>query len=80
MDPWTEKYNDILQRLWRNTVPVVTNSGIGPWDIALTKTGYLLYANITNKTVNIVKKEESTPNYQMTGMCSLSICICSTSI
>lgn len=58
MDQWTVKYNAILQHLWRNSVPVVNKSGIGPRDIALTKTGYLLYTNITDKTVNIVKNKK----------------------
>lgn len=58
---WIHGQNNImtLYNIYGETLnSIVTKSGFGPWDIALTKTGNLLYTDINDKTVNLVKNKE----------------------
>lgn len=54
--------NDSIMRLYNRYGKVVkscqTKSGNKPWDIAVTRTGDLLYSDDRNRTVNVVKNSQ----------------------
>ncbi|XP_062569905.1 E3 ubiquitin-protein ligase TRIM45-like [Saccostrea cucullata] len=56
---------------------ITTTSGETPWNIAVTKSGYLFYTDYSEKTVNIVKNEKIEEvirlrNWRPKGVCSAS--------
>ncbi|XP_062616402.1 E3 ubiquitin-protein ligase TRIM71-like [Saccostrea cucullata] len=56
---------------------ITTKSGNVPWDIAVTKSGDLVYTDINDRTVNIVKNEKieeviRLQNWKHLGVCSTS--------
>lgn len=54
--------NDSIMQLYNIHGKVIkscqTKSGNKPWDIAVTKTGDLLYSDDRNRTVNVVKNSQ----------------------
>lgn len=74
---WIHGQNNImtLYNIYGETLDsVVTKSGFGPWDVALTKSGNLLYTDIQDKTINIVKSKEVHQVIQLQGWVPLFLC------
>lgn len=74
---WIHGQNNImtLYNIYGETLnSIVTKSGFGPWNIALTKTGNFLYTDINDKTVNLVKNKEVHQMIKLQGLVPLFLC------